>query len=79
MLEEQIDSLRANIAVEGVTLELQKTRLGNRLRQMYKQGRHHEWEVLLAGADMQDVIRRSKFLGLVAERDAHLVNCGQRP
>jgi len=74
LLEQRIDSLRANVAFEGATLEVMKTRLGERLRQMYKRGRHYEWEVLLAGGDMQEVIRRYKFLGMVAERDASLVS-----
>jgi len=73
MLEQQIDSLRASVQVEGVTLSLQQQRLAKRVRQMYKRGRHYEWEVLLAGGDMNEVVRRYKFIGLVAERDANLV------
>ena len=73
LLEQQIDSLRASVAYEGATLDIQKIKLAARLRQMYKRGRHYEWEVLLAGGDMHEVVRRYKFLGMIAERDANLV------
>lgn len=74
LLEEQIDSLQASVNYEGATLEAQKNRLAARLRQMYKKGLNHEWQVILGSANLQDAFQKYKFVTLMAERDANLVD-----
>lgn len=73
LLTEQIDSLRGSVAYEERMLDYQREKLGRRLRQMYKRGPNYQWELMLASPDIQDAVRRYKFMRLVAERDAKLV------
>ncbi|MFQ5511228.1 MAG: murein hydrolase activator EnvC family protein [Candidatus Krumholzibacteriia bacterium] len=73
LLGEQIDSLRISIEHEGGTLEQQRARLAARLRQMYKRGPNHRWQVILGSANLQEAFQKYKFMGLIAERDAGLV------
>lgn len=73
LLEEQIDSLRHGIRYEGQMLDLQQRRLAARLRDMYKHRHVKGWQILLASADINDMLRRYKFQTVMAERDAALV------
>ena len=73
LLEEQIDSLRVGVVYESGVLDWEKDRLAVRLRQMYKQGPNYEWQFLLGSTDMQEGLRRYKFLRMIAERDAQLI------
>ncbi len=74
LLNQQIDSLRANISVEGNVLVRQKAILAERVRQMYMRGPEHQWVFVLGGEDMSDKLRRYKFMRMVAERDAQLIH-----
>jgi septal ring factor EnvC (AmiA/AmiB activator) len=74
LLAEQIDSLRIDVAYEQHNLEYSRIRLARRLRQMYMRGPQHRWHLLLASPNIQEVVRRYKFVRLVAERDASLVS-----
>jgi septal ring factor EnvC (AmiA/AmiB activator) len=74
LLMEQIDSLRVDVAYEQHNLEYARIRLSRRVRQMYIRGSRHKWQLLLASPNIQEVVRRYKFVRLVAERDAALVS-----
>jgi septal ring factor EnvC (AmiA/AmiB activator) len=74
LLTEQIDSLRVGVILEERSLDYQREKLARRLRQMYKRGSTHQWQFLLASPNMQDIVRRYKFMRLVAERDAALID-----
>jgi len=73
LLSEQIDSLRVNITYEGQILAYQQKRLAARVRQMYMRGPRYDLQVMLASPNVMDATRRYKFLQMVAERDANLV------
>jgi septal ring factor EnvC (AmiA/AmiB activator) len=73
LLEEQIHRLRGSIFYEESTLESQRRRLAARLRQMYKRGPNYRWQVILGSATIQDAFKKYKFLGLIAGRDANLI------
>jgi peptidoglycan hydrolase CwlO-like protein len=73
LLGEQIDSLKASVSYEGAMLVYQRHRLGERVRQMYKRGPNYRMEIILGSSNLQEALRRSKFLGLMAERDANLI------
>lgn len=74
LLSQRIDTLRVDVAYEDGMLRYQQARLNRRLRQMYMSGPHYDWQVLLSSTDMQDAVRRYKFVRLVAQRDARLVS-----
>jgi peptidoglycan hydrolase CwlO-like protein len=73
LLEEKIDSLEANIVFESEILNYQRKKLSLRLRQMYMRGPSYSWDILLGSGDIEVMLRRYKFLKLVAERDADLI------
>ena len=73
-LEHKIDSLSVSVVHEEAMLNYQKEKLGKRVREMYKRGPSFQWEVLISSADMQEVVRKYKFLEMMAERDAGLVH-----
>jgi septal ring factor EnvC (AmiA/AmiB activator) len=73
LLGQQIDSLRISIAYEGQMLAYQRKRLAARVRQMYMRGTNYDLEVMLASPSIMEASRRYKFLQLIAERDAKLV------
>lgn len=74
LLGQQIDSLRINIAYEGQILAYQRKRLEKRVREMYKRGPNYRLEVMIGSPGIQEASRRYKFLQMITERDANLVN-----
>ena len=74
LLDAHIDSLRHNIAFEEQNLRYRQRRLAARLRQMYMQGPQYDLEVVLSSTNVAEASRRYKFLRMVAERDANLVD-----
>ena len=73
LLAAHIDSLRISVVYEEQILSYQQKRLAARLRQMYMQGPHYDLEVILASPNVMDASRRYKFLSMIAQRDANLV------
>ncbi len=73
LLTEQIDSLKTSITWETGVLAQRRSQLGTRLRQLYKREPHFSWGMLLGSEGVQTMLRRYKFLRLVAERDAKLL------
>jgi septal ring factor EnvC (AmiA/AmiB activator) len=73
LLVQQIDSLRSNITGESEALSRQKQRLAARLRRMYITGPERRWAFVMGGEDFAEKIRRYKFMRMVAEYDARLI------
>jgi septal ring factor EnvC (AmiA/AmiB activator) len=73
LLTQQIDSLRTNITVESDVLVRQKDKLAGRLRQMYMRGPDQQWVFVLGGENVSEKLRRYKFMRMIAERDAQLI------
>jgi septal ring factor EnvC (AmiA/AmiB activator) len=73
MLEEQVDRLREELVASEVEYSQRLGVLSKRLRAMYKNRSGQEWMELLAAEDVADLLQRSKFIALIAERDADLV------
>jgi septal ring factor EnvC (AmiA/AmiB activator) len=73
LINQQIDSLKVEIVFEGDALERHQEALGQRLRQMYMRDPHHRWDILLSGDSIHDTMRRYKFMRIIAERDAAMV------
>ncbi len=73
MLEEQVSQLGEELAVSEKEYTQRLEILSKRLREMYKDGSKQAWMELLAAEDFSDLLQRYKFLSLIAERDAGLV------
>jgi septal ring factor EnvC (AmiA/AmiB activator) len=78
LLGEQVRNLEAALEANE---EVYRHRLGvlaGRLREMYKEGPKQIWQELLDASDFGDLLQRYKFLSLVAERDAAMVDDVER-
>jgi len=73
LLGEKIDSLRLRLAIDEEKLEWQRALLAGRLKDLYMRGPDFRWRVLLGAASLQEMLRRYKFLRLLARREAELV------
>ncbi|HSG28624.1 MAG TPA: peptidoglycan DD-metalloendopeptidase family protein, partial [Candidatus Krumholzibacterium sp.] len=73
MLEQQAGQLRQELADSEVEYAKRLEVLSGRLREMYKDGSRKPWMELLAASDVADLLQRYKFVSLIAERDAALV------
>jgi septal ring factor EnvC (AmiA/AmiB activator) len=73
LLTEQVEGLRKDLETNEQVYRYRLDVLKRRLRDMYKDSRRNEWQALLDAADFADLLQRYKFLTLVAERDASLV------
>jgi septal ring factor EnvC (AmiA/AmiB activator) len=74
LLTQKIDSLKTRLGIEQEKLSYQRERLNRRVRQLYMQGPHFKWAMLLGSKDIQEMLRTQKFMRLVTERDAQLVS-----
>jgi septal ring factor EnvC (AmiA/AmiB activator) len=74
LFTQQIDSLKAEILYESDSLDSRKKALAGRLRQMYKRDPRYSWDIVLGSRNVQDAMRRYKFMRIVADRDAGLVS-----
>jgi septal ring factor EnvC (AmiA/AmiB activator) len=74
MYEEQVELLRRDLESNEAVYKHRLGTLSKRLREMYKEGRKEMWQELLNASDFSDLMQRYKFLTLIAERDADLVN-----
>ncbi|MCK5548488.1 MAG: peptidoglycan DD-metalloendopeptidase family protein, partial [Thermoplasmata archaeon] len=73
MLSFQVEELRKDLENNEKIYRHRLCVLTERLRDMYKGRTSHEWQELLDASDFADLLQRYKFLTLVAERDASLV------
>ncbi len=73
MLEQKVEELRNALAANERVYENRLGILTKRLREIYKSGPHEIWQELLDANDFADLLQRYKFLSLIAERDAELV------
>ncbi len=78
MLEQQVDLLREELVTSEGEYDRRRRIFSKRLREMYKNGSRQAWMELLAAEDVADLIQRYKFVSLIAERDADLVNAVRR-
>jgi len=73
MLEQQVSELRGELSTSEAEYGRRLEILSKRLREMYKNGSRQEWMELLDAENFSDLLQRYKFLALIAERDAGLV------
>ena len=73
MLEEQVGTLRTELAASETEYRHRLEVFSERLREMYKEGPRHEVQELLMAEDFPDLLQRYKFLSLIAERDAAMI------
>jgi len=71
-LKVEINGLDMNIKSLDMSLNERKDLLGYRLRVIYKLGRQREARVLLSANDYEDLLRRIRFLLIIAEEDRKL-------
>jgi len=74
LLSVHVDSLNSAINMHELALTENHARLGQRLRQLYKRDPKYRWEILLGSATIDQAVTRYKFLKIIAEQDAALVN-----
>lgn len=74
MLEQQVSQLRIDLEQSEAEYAQRLQVLAKRLREMYKDGPRHAWMELLAAEDVSDLLQKYKFLSLIAERDAALID-----
>lgn len=74
LLQEQADSLRKALETNETIYHHRLEILSKRLREMYKDEPHKLWQELLGAQDFADLLQRYKFLTLIAERDADLLD-----
>ena len=73
MLEEQTAALRADIEESEKVYRRRLEIFSRRLREIYKGGRRRVWQQLLEARDFPDLLQRYKFLSLIAESDAAII------
>jgi septal ring factor EnvC (AmiA/AmiB activator) len=73
MLSLQVEELRKDLENNEKIYRHRLSVLTERLRDMYKGRTSYAWQELLDASDFADLLQRYKFLTLVAERDASLV------
>jgi len=78
LLSSHIDSLSAEIVYSIETLEYQKEQLSRRLRQLYKRDPNYRWDVILGSRSIDQALARYKFMKVIAEQDAAMVEGVQR-
>jgi septal ring factor EnvC (AmiA/AmiB activator) len=74
LLEAQVGELRGALESNEKVYRHRLGILSKRIREMYKDEQHKLWQELLSARDFSDLLQRYKFMTLVAERDADLVN-----
>ncbi|MBN2070770.1 MAG: peptidoglycan DD-metalloendopeptidase family protein [Candidatus Krumholzibacteriota bacterium] len=73
MLEESSESLRVDLEMNEQIYWQRREVLSRRLREIYKNGPRHTWAEILEAENFADLLQRYKFISLIAERDADLV------
>ncbi|HTO92446.1 MAG TPA: peptidoglycan DD-metalloendopeptidase family protein [Candidatus Sulfotelmatobacter sp.] len=72
-LDQQLDVTRTNLQRSELTLQAQRTRLGARLRSIYKSGAARDLEFLLSTRSFGQLLARWDYLVMVAEQDRILL------
>jgi septal ring factor EnvC (AmiA/AmiB activator) len=67
ILEKKVDRVEAD-------LQTRKSILAKRLREIYKQGRVHDLELILLSRSLSDVFKKVKYILLIAEQDRKLMD-----
>ncbi len=70
LLGQQIDSLRAAVAVEDSVLRQRRRVLARRLRRLYMRDPAFRWDVILGASTLHQAVTRYRFLRMIAEHDA---------
>jgi len=73
LLAEQVEDLRSELDYSGKVFDRRRAVLAKRLREIYKDGSQYQWQELLQADNFGDLLQRYKFLTVIAERDANLV------
>jgi septal ring factor EnvC (AmiA/AmiB activator) len=73
MLEQQVELLRADLESSEIVYRHRLEVFSKRLREIYKDGPRQVWQELLSAEDFPDLLQRYKFLSMIAERDAALI------
>lgn len=73
LLSAHIDSLSREVVFSVESLEYQKQQLARRLRQMYKRDPNYRWDMILGSESIDQALARYKFLKVIAEQDAAMV------
>jgi septal ring factor EnvC (AmiA/AmiB activator) len=74
LLGEQMTNLETDLEANAQVYRHRLGVLAGRLREMYKEGPKKIWQELLDARDFGDLLQRYKFLSLVAERDAAMLD-----
>jgi len=78
LLSAHIDSLSREVVFSMESLEYQKKQLARRLRQMYKRDPTYRWDVILGSRSIDQALARYKFMKVIAEQDAAMVEGVER-
>jgi septal ring factor EnvC (AmiA/AmiB activator) len=73
MLGDQVAVLRADLSTSEIIYRHRLEVFSARLREIYKDGPRHVWQELLMAEDFPDLLQRYKFLSLIAEGDAAMI------
>jgi len=73
LLSSHIDSLSNEIVFSIEALEHQKEQLSKRLRQLYKRDPNYRWDIILGSKNIDQALARYKFMKVLAEQDAAMV------
>jgi septal ring factor EnvC (AmiA/AmiB activator) len=73
-LDERLEATSIDLERSEIALDQQRSRLGRRLRNIYKQGAARELEFLLSTSTIPQLLARWDFLVMVAEQDRLLLH-----
>lgn len=73
-LKEEVVVLQKRVEKVEAELETRKSILAERLREIYKHGRVHDLELILFSKSFSDVLRKVKYILLIAEQDKKLIH-----
>ncbi len=74
MLGKQAEEFRTSLEENEIIYGRRLGILSKRLREIYKNGPRKAWTEVLSANDFSDLLQRYKFISLIAERDADLVD-----
>ncbi len=73
-LKEDVLALQKRVETVERELETRKSILAKRLREIYKHGRTHDLELILFSKSFSDVLKKVKYILLIAEQDKKLID-----
>ena len=74
VIHDQVEATNKELAATQQRLRQRTNALHERLRSIYKRGKLHSVRVLLSAESFGDVLRRYKYLQLIAQHDRAIVN-----